>query len=156
MNMQRRTAVRVGLTSALGCALVAATVAVAAPGLPLKASLTPAQVVTPQGKKWVVPAGVKDARATLTARLGTDGRTLTWKLTYAKVAGSVIADIHIGKPGRFGAVLGRLCTSCRSGQQGRTKLKRNYSAQFRVRNTWITLITPKYPNGVVRGQITRG
>jgi hypothetical protein len=156
MSMRRTTAVRLCVTSALSCALVGATVAIAAPGLPLKATLTPAQVVTPQGKKWVVPAGVRNARATLTARLGADGRTLTWKLTYAHVPGSVIADIHIGKAGKFGAVLGRLCTSCRSGRQGKTKLKLNYSSQFRVNNTWVTLITPKYPNGVVRGQITRG
>jgi hypothetical protein len=156
MKMRRTTVVRLGVTSALCCGLVAATVAVAAPGLPLKATATPAQVVTPQGKKWTVPAGVKNARATLTARLGTDGRTLTWKLTYSKVPGSVIADVHIGKPGKFGAVLGRLCTSCKSGKSGKTKLKRNYSSQFRVNNTWVTLITPRYPNGVVRGQITRG
>ena len=156
MTMQRTTAVRLCVTSVLCAGLVAATVAVAAPGLPLKATATPSQVVTPQGKKWKVPAAVKTARATLTARLGADGRTLTWKLTYAHVPGSVIADIHIGKPGKFGAVLGRLCTSCKSGKQGTTKLKRNYSSQFRVTNTWITLITPKYPNGIVRGQITRG
>jgi hypothetical protein len=155
MNMQRTSAMRLGAMSALCSGLVVATVAVAAPGLPLKASLSSAQVVTPQGKKWTVPAGAKNARAVFTGRLGPDGRTLTWKIAYAHVSGSVIADIHIGKPGKFGAVLGRLCTSCKSGQQGKTKLKRNYSSQFRVSNTWITLITPKYPNGVVRGQITR-
>ncbi len=156
MRMQPTTILRLCVTSALGCGLVATTVAVAAPGLPLKATATPSQVVTPQGHKWKVPAGVKNARATLTVRLGTDGRTLTWKLAYSKVPGSVIADIHIGKPGKFGAVIGRLCTSCKPGQQGKTKLKRNYGSQFRVNNTWVTLITPKYPNGVVRGQLTRG
>jgi hypothetical protein len=156
MTMQRTTAVRVCVTSALCAGLVAATVAVAAPGLPLKATATPSQVVTPQGKKWKVPAGVKTARATLTARLGADGRTLTWKLTYAHVPGIVSADIHIGKPGKFGAILGQLCSECKSGKQGKTKLKSNYSSQFRINNTWVTLITAKYPNGVVRGQITRG
>ena len=65
----------------------------------------------------------------------------------------VIADVHIGKPGRFGPVLVRLCADCRSGQSGVKKLKRDDPAKFLATNTWLTIITGQYPNGVVRGQI---
>jgi hypothetical protein len=115
--------------------------------------MTPKQVITPKGHAWVVPASVKAARGSFSGRLAADGRTLTWQISYSKVPGRVIADLHIGRAGTFGPILGRLCTGCRSGQKGRLKLKRNYASQFRLKNTWVTLITPKYPNGVIRGQI---
>lgn len=154
LTMQRRTAVRLLAAAAVTSSLVIAAVAFGAT-LSLRASMTPTQVITPSGKQWRVPPSVRSARGTFTGKLLADGRTLTWRITYAKVSGRVIADIHIGRPGKFGGVLGRLCTACRSGQTGRLKLKRNYATQFRVNNTWVTLITPKYPNGVIRGQITK-
>lgn len=153
MKMQRRTATRLAVAATVSSGLLFAAAAFAV-AFNVSATMTPKQVVTPKGKPWVVPNGVKAARGSLTGRLAADGRTLTWRLTYSRVPGTVIADIHIGKPGKFGAILGRLCSECRSGQSGRLKLKRNYASQFRLRNTWVTLITPRYPNGVVRGQIS--
>jgi hypothetical protein len=113
--MQRSTAMRLG-ASALAMSFAVGGVAIAASALPLKATMTPTQVVTPQGKKWKVPAAVKNARATFTGRLGTDGRTVTWQLSYSRVPGRVLADIHIGRPGKPGAFIGRLCAGCKSGQ----------------------------------------
>lgn len=153
MKMRRTTAMGLGAAVAVSAALVVAAIASAA-AFSLSATMTPKQVATPQGRPWVVPASVKAARGAFTGKLAVDGRTLTWQISYSKVPGSVIADVHIGRPGKFGAILGRLCTACRSGQKGRLKLKRNYASQFRLKNTWVTLITPRYPNGVVRGQIT--
>ena len=152
MNMRRTTAMGLGAAVAVSAGLVVAAIASAA-AFSLSATMTPKQVVTPKGRAWVVPAAVKAARGAFTGKLAADGRTLTWKITYSKVPGSVIADVHLGHPGKFGGILGRLCTACKSGQKGRLKLKRNYAAQFRLKNTWVTLITPRYPNGVVRGQL---
>ena len=153
MRMQRTTVIRLSVAAAVSSGLVIATVALAA-AFSMSATMTPKQVITPKNRPWVVPASVKAARGTFSGRLAADGRTLNWRITYSKVPGRVIADLHVGRAGRFGPFLGRLCTGCRSGQKGRLKLKRNYASQFRLRNTWVTLITPKYPNGVVRGQIT--
>jgi hypothetical protein len=143
----------VALVAALSSFVVAAVAY--ASTISLRANMTPQQVVAPNGTPWRVPPIVKSARGTLTATLGPDGRTLSWRITYAKVSGSVIADLHIGRPGKFGAVLGRLCSGCRSGQKGRLKLTRNAASQVRYDNTWVALITPKYPNGIVRGQVTK-
>lgn len=152
--MQRKTVGRVALAIALSGLVLASAVAVASTAS-LGARMTPQQVVSPAGQRWQVPPSVRAARGTLIATLGADGRTLSWRLTYAKVPGSVIADIHIGRPGHFGAVLGRLCEACRSGQKGHLKLTRNAAGQVRLDNTWVALITPKYPNGIVRGQLTK-
>jgi hypothetical protein len=150
----RRNLVQAVVAAAVLSSLIAGAVAYAATAT-FGATMTPQQVISPTGKRWQVPPSVKAARGTLTATLAADGRTLNWRITYAKVAGSVIADIHIGRPGTFGAVLGRLCSACRSGQKGHLKLTRNAAGQVRLNNTWVALITPKYPNGIVRGQITR-
>ena len=153
MKLQRTTAMRLATVAAVTSGLVVATVAVAA-AFSMSATMTPKQVITPKNRPWVVPASVKAARGSFSGRLAADGRTLAWRISYSKVPGRVIADVHLGRPGKFGPFLARLCSGCKPGQKGRLKLKRNYASQFRLRNTWVTLITPKYPNGVVRGQIT--
>jgi hypothetical protein len=117
--------------------------------------MTPGQVVTPTNKPWRVPAAVKNAKGVLTATVDTKRRTLTWKITYSRLGQSplVIADVHIGQPGRFGPILVRLCAECKSGQHGVKKMKADDLSKFLRGITWMTLITGEYPNGVVRGQI---
>jgi hypothetical protein len=65
----------------------------------------------------------------------------------------VVADIHVGPPKKFGPVLVRLCASCKSGQNGVQKLKASFARQLIIGKQWVTLITDKYPNGAIRGQI---
>jgi hypothetical protein len=124
----------------------------------LSASMTPGQVVTIRNRPWRVPAQIAKARGSLTATLDTKRRTLTWRITYSGLGNTplVIADVHIGRPGRFGPILTRLCAECHSGQRGVKKLKGDDPAKFLATNTWLTLITGQYPNGVVRGQIKPG
>ena len=119
------------------------------------ATMTPAQVVTPTNKQWQVPRAAKNAKASLTATLDTKRRTLTWKITFSRLGKSplVIADVHVGKPGKFGPILVRLCAKCKTGQHGVKKLKADDPSKFLAGITWLTLITGDYPNGVVRGQI---
>ena len=123
----------------------------------LRASMTSRQVVTPTNKPWQVPAAVADAHGFFVGKLTvTSGtRKLAWRITYADIgrAPLVIADVHLGKPGRFGQVLVRLCTSCQSGQKGTTKVSAAAAKAMSTGNAWVTVITSTYPNGVVRGQI---
>jgi hypothetical protein len=116
--------------------------------------LMPGQVITPRNRRWGVPSGVAKARGSFTATFDAQRRRLAWKISYAGIGNEpfVIADIHVGKAGRFGPILVRLCSECKSGQTGMKQLTK-VRAQILTGNTWVTLITPKYPNGVVRGQI---
>ena len=65
----------------------------------------------------------------------------------------VIADIHTGPAGRFGAILVRLCAECKSGQKGTKRLTKVATEILSSGETWVTVITGTFPNGVVRGQI---
>jgi hypothetical protein len=80
---------------------------------------------------------------------------LSWRVTYSRLDNPriVIADIHSGQPGKFGPVLVRLCGPCKSGQRGITKVKALDVGTIRSGNAFITLITDRNPNGVIRGQI---
>jgi hypothetical protein len=124
-------------------------------GVELVATMTPKQVVTPANKAWNAPASLKDAQGTLSANVSPDGRRLSWKLSYSNLGPTalVIADIHIGKPGRFGPFLVRLCAPCKPGQTGVKTVKAGTVATLKSGNTWATLLTNKYPNGAVRGQL---
>jgi len=124
----------------------------------LTAVMTPRQVVTPTNKPAAFPAAMKGATGTFTGTTSADGRTLKWKVTYANLGAPalVIADIHIGKPGKFGPILMRVCGPCKRGQSGVIKLKSGYAARLATSDQWVTLITEKYPNGIVRGQIKVG
>ena len=94
---------------------------------------------------------------TLTATLSGAGarRKLSWRVTYRKLDHPrlVIADIHYGKPGRFGPVIVRLCGPCKSGQHGVKKVKSAWVDAIENGDSFITLITGKNPNGEIRGQI---
>ena len=154
MNTKRGLAVLAG-AAAVGLAVPAAGPAVPAKALRLTAAMTPKQVVTPRNKPWRVPVAAASARASFSGTLSADRRRMSWRIRYSGLGrpATVIADIHVGKPGRFGAVLVRLCTACKSGQSGTKRLKASVATQLEVGNSWVTLITPRYPNGVVRGQI---
>jgi hypothetical protein len=119
--------------------------------------MTSRQVVTVTNKPWRVPSSVRDAHGTFTGKLTVSGgkRTLAWRITYVDIGPSKleIADVHLGKPGRFGQILVRLCGPCRSGQKGTKRVSPTVAKDIRTGNAWITVITNKYPNGVIRGQI---
>jgi len=119
------------------------------------ARMTPKEVVTPANKAWTAPASLKQAQGNLTAKVSTDGRRLSWKISYSNLGPTalVIADIHFGKSGQFGPILVRLCGPCKPRQSGVKTLKAGMLATLKSGNTWATLITNRYPNGAVRGQI---
>jgi hypothetical protein len=123
----------------------------------LRAKMTSQQVITPANKPWRPPASVRDARGTFTGTLTIAGRTrkLAWRITYRDIGPSTleIADVHLGRHGRFGQILVRLCGPCRSGQNGTKRLSATVAKEIKTGNAWVTVITSKYPNGVIRGQI---
>lgn len=123
----------------------------------LRASMNTQQVVTPKNRRWRAPASVRNAHGSFAGTMTASGsrRTLRWRITFAGVGASQprIADIHYGKPGHFGAFLVRLCQSCKSGQRGTKKVNAAGARAIQTGSTWITIITPKHPNGVIRGQI---
>jgi hypothetical protein len=137
-------------------ALVTPAVGISAAGqnVRLNATMTPTQVVTPANKAWPVPTSLKQAHATLSASVSPTGK-LSWKISYSNLGrpALVVGDIHIGTSGKFGPILVRLCAPCKSGQSGVKTLKPGMLATLTAGNTWATLITDKYPNGAVRGQI---
>jgi hypothetical protein len=155
MMKMRVIAIGIGAAALVAPGFSSAGQAAVAKTLRLSATMTPQQVVTPKNKKWPVPASVRNARGAFSGSVSSDGRRLSWRISYSKLGNPalVIADIHIGKPGRFGPILVRLCGPCHSGQSGVKKLERGASSYFSSNNSWVTLITNKYPNGVVRGQI---
>jgi len=121
----------------------------------VSAAMTPQQVVTPKNKPWPVPAGMKNAKGSFTGTVSSDGKKLSWKISYSGIGNPAlaIADIHYGKKGQFGPILVRLCGPCKSGTSGVVKLKTGAAEQFASGNAWATVITSKYANGVVRGQV---
>ena len=117
--------------------------------------MTPRQVITPRNVQWRVPAAVASAKGSFTGTVDTQRRVLTWQISYSNIGRSplVIADIHTGPAGRFGAILVRLCAECKSGQKGTKRLTKVATEILSSGETWVTVITGTFPNGVVRGQI---
>ena len=149
-------ALALGISAAAQQASSAATGA-AAKSDALTARMTSRQVVTPRNRPWRVPRSLLDARGTFTGKLTVVGssRRLAWRITYTDIGPSKleIADIHLGKPGRFGQVLVRLCGPCRSGAKGTKRLTALAARSIVSGNAWVTVITNTHPNGVIRGQI---
>ena len=155
--MKRTLVVAVGLV-ALAAAVAALPsmggVHSAAKTYRLSAKLTAQQVVTPKNRRWKPPAALADAGGTFSGNLDTASRKLRWRVSFAGIGGgSAYAEIHIGRPGRFGGIIVRLCSSCKAAQTGVATIRRPFLDQFALKNTWVTVLTTKYPLGVIRGQI---
>jgi hypothetical protein len=120
----------------------------------LSAAMTPRAVVTPQGKRLAVPAALADANAAFSGTVSADNK-LSWHISFAKLGNPrlVVADIHSGPPTKFGPVLLRLCGPCKSGANGVRQLEPSVAQRLVTGEQWVTLITDKYPNGAVRGQV---
>jgi hypothetical protein len=140
--------------AALVCANASSATGAAARTYRLAAKMDAGQVVTPKNRPWKAPASVAQAKGTFEGTLNDKTRKLTWRISYVGVGrGPAYAEVHLGKPGRFGLIIVRLCRECRSGQSGVTTVRRQFVDDILSANSWVTVITTKYPNGVIRGQI---
>ena len=143
-------------------ALGIATIALIASGAALGGSTGSVRLSAKMNARQVVPkkpkGNVAHARGTLTAALSGEGKSwkLKWRLTYRRLDHPtlVIADVHYGKPGKFGPIIVRLCGPCKSGQRGVKKVKSAWVDAIKLGDSFITLITGKNRNGEIRGQIT--
>ncbi len=121
----------------------------------LTAAMDTRQVVTPQNKPWKVPSSLAKALGTFTGSLNSKTGELAWHIRLTGLSGTkfMLADIHFGRKGQFGGLLARLCVACHLDQHGFIKVKTKYVSSIVSGDSWITVITTKYPDGVIRGQI---
>jgi hypothetical protein len=148
-------------TRKLKLLLVVAALALLASGTALGAGAATAKLSATMNARQVVPqkpkGNVANARGTFVGMLRSSGSRwqLSWRVTYKNLDRPrlVIADIHYGKPGRFGPVIVRLCGPCTSGQSGVKRVKASWVPKIRAGSSFITLITGRNPNGEIRGQI---
>jgi hypothetical protein len=150
--MRQTVAVLVGL------ALVAFAATASALGLAVGTARLTAQMDARQVVPSKPKGNVAHATGTLTgALIGSGGAPwkLSWHVSYRGLDNPalVIADIHYGKPGKFGPIIVRLCGPCKSGQKGIIKVRSTWVPAIRSGSSFITLITGKNPNGEIRGQI---
>jgi CHRD domain len=142
--------------------IVVTIVALIATGAAFGEGMASSRVSARMDARQVVPhkpkGTVARAAGTFTGTLakGGSGWKLSWRLAYTKLdhPSIVLADVHYGKPGRFGPIIVRLCGPCRSGRHGVVKVKGTWIPAIQSGKAFVTLITGKNPNGEIRGQIT--
>ena len=121
----------------------------------LSAAMDARQVVTPRNKPWKEPSRLAQAEGTFTGLLNSKTGKLAWHIQVTGVGGPkfMVADIHFGRQGQFGGLLTRLCIPCHQDQHGVVKVKSKYVSSILLGDSWVTVFTTKYPDGVIRGQL---
>ena len=66
---------------------------------------------------------------------------------------AALISSHDGSKGRFGPVLVRLCGPCTSGERGVIRLEPGLAHALAHGRNFVTLITDRYQNGIVRGPL---
>jgi hypothetical protein len=85
------------------------------------------------------------------------GKTLKWKLTFAKLTGpAMAAHIHMAAKGKPGNVVVPLCGPCNSGMTGTATVTAAQIAAFKKHLLYVNVHTAKNPNGEIRGQLASG
>jgi hypothetical protein len=101
-----------------------------------------------------VPVGATGLFTGKVVELENDKAKLSWRLTFAKLSGPAgAAHIHVGKPGKAGAVMVALCGPCRSGQRGTATLTHVQFAKIEAGSTYVNVHTTKNAAGEIRGQV---
>lgn len=141
------------LLAGVGCLLVLATGSFAAARATVwTAALSSGQEVPKQV--------VKNAAAHGTFKGTVTGKTLKWKLTYAKLTGPATgAHIHMAAKGKAGNVVVPLCGGapvCKSGLTGTATLTPALLTAFKKHLLYVNVHTAKNPNGEIRGQLAVG
>lgn len=82
------------------------------------------------------------------------GATLTWTLSFSGLTGAAVAaHIHLGKPGKAGAVLVPLCGPCKNGQTGTATIPKAVVADLESGSAYVNVHTAKNQGGEIRGQV---
>ena len=100
---------------------------------------------------------VKDTAAHGLFKATLSGRTLKWKLTFAKLTGpATAAHIHMAAKGKSGNVVVPLCQPCKSGMTGTATVSSALISAFKKHLLYVNVHTAKNPNGEIRGQLASG
>ena len=101
------------------------------------------------------PAAVGKFVGTLTE--SGSSKTIKWTLTFGKLSGPAgAAHIHLGKPGKAGAVIVPLCGPCKSGAHGTVKVTEKIVKAIESGAAYVNVHTAKNPAGEIRGQLAYG
>src|SRR4051812_1160507 len=91
--------------------------------------------------------------ATVT-RSDTGSATLDWNLAFTGLTGpATAAHVHLGMPGRSGAIVIPLCTSCQSGAKGTADIPASALQALLTGRTYVNVHTKRNPGGEIRGQL---
>lgn len=141
------------VVAVLGLALAATAISVAA----AKAKVWTAALSSGQEIPKQV---VKDTKAHGLFKGTLNGKTLSWKLTYAGLTGpATAAHIHMAARGKAGNVIVPLCggaPACKSGIRGTATLTTTEETAFKKHLLYVNVHTAKNPNGEIRGQLSAG
>ena len=100
---------------------------------------------------------VKDTAAHGLFKATLSGKTLKWKLTFAKLTGrATAAHIHMAAKGKSGNVVVPLCGPCHSGVTGTATVTAVELSAFKKHLLYVNVHTAKNPNGEIRGQLASG
>ena len=140
-----RTPLIAGLTVVIALSAVGYGLAGRGSAVKLSARLNAVQE-TPAPKAAARGAGV--FAATL------NGRTLTWRLTFARLSGrATAAHIHLGRQGAAGPVAVPLCGPCLSGAHRTVTVTPKVRSALLAGTAYVNVHTAKNPAGEIRGQI---
>jgi len=141
----RKLVALLSLGAVIALAVTAVSLA-AARGTNWSVKLTSAQEVPKQA--------VADAKAGGSFTAALTGSTLKWKLSFSKLTGpATAAHIHLGGMGKAGNVVVPLCTPCKSGMAGTSKISAALKKDFTKHLLYVNVHTGKNPAGEIRGQL---
>jgi hypothetical protein len=121
--------------------------------IPLKATLAVGQEV-PHPKATRGATGLFTATLTPNA---TGASLIVWRLTFKRLTGAAVAaHIHLGRPGKAGAILVQLCGPCAPGAHGTVEVSGQPARRAIVSGgAYVNVHTKLNPGGEIRGQIAR-
>ena len=100
------------------------------------------------------PAPKAAARADGVFAATLSGRTLTWRLTFARLSGKALAaHIHLGRQRVAGPVAVPLCGPCVSGAHGKVTVTAKVRTALLAGGAYVNVHTARNRAGEIRGQI---
>src|SRR5262249_51365169 len=82
------------------------------------------------------------------------GRSLTWRLTFARLTGRALAaHIHLGRQRVSGPIVVPLCGPCSSGVHGKVTVTARVRTALLSGGAYVNVHTAKNPGGEIRGQV---
>jgi hypothetical protein len=112
------------------------------------------QAHRPSDAAQETPAPKAAARGSGLFTAALSGRSLTWRLTFARLSGkAVAAHIHLGRQGIAGPVAVPLCGPCVSGVHRTVRVTPKLRAALLAGTAYVNVHTPRNPRGEIRGQV---